>query len=263
MPYQLADPNYVYNAVVGQQIAYSVNSVTEVYGAASYVTGYYAPEVVRMCKKCDALHDWRAQSAGTAISNVGDPSWTVQFTTFAQNQYECLQQMQALDQETIDRLTREREERRIKVEAAASRAEELLFTFIGEDRKKQYAEFGHFDVPVNGKLYRIRKGRSNNVLLLENGEPKIKYCAHPSDAVPDGDTMLAQFLMLTSDEKRFLALANKTPCSNDDGAFDPAAIPNIPEYPTIPDPAGLGPDMVPDMMAYMEERAFAQVQLAA
>jgi hypothetical protein len=163
----------------------------------------------------DPYHTWYT-AAANGVTNLGSYTGqtqsTVQFVSYG---IQGTSQQPKPDQETIARWAREAEERQIKVTAAASRAEELLFMFIGEERKKQYAEFGHFDVPVNSKVYRIRKGRSNNVLLLENGKPTMKLCAHPSDAVPDGDTMLAQFLMLTSNEKRFLEIANKTPLELD------------------------------------------------
>lgn len=96
-----------------------------------------------------------------------------------------------------------------KREDAARRAEELLFMCIGEKHKKQYTEHKYFDVEVNGKTYRIHKGRSGNISQMEGEKVKSKYCAHPSDWFPDGDTVLAQFLMLTTDEKKFLGIANE------------------------------------------------------
>lgn len=246
---------------------------TQFYGLYSYADATY-----QTCK-CNPL---QVQSWYEATSNATtQANWNVQ--AFAQpqsaqtvyaswwdtgnslNQPYSLNQAsshQALDQATIDHIARDAEERRVKHAVAASRAEELLFTFIGEERKKQYAEFGHFDVPVNGNIYRIRKGRSMNVIVLENGAPKLKLCAHPADAVPDGDTMLAQFLMLTSNEKRFLEIANKSAWDEawETGrlghGYTPAA--NMANF--IAPPA---PNVTADELAYMEARAFAQVELAA
>jgi hypothetical protein len=45
--------------------------------------------------------------------------------------------------------------------------------------------------------------------LIENGKPVAKYCAHPEIWTPDGDTMIAQLLMLKTDEARFLQIANR------------------------------------------------------
>lgn len=114
----------------------------------------------------------------------------------------------------------ETEEQRVIREAAEAesarkriqvnnRAEELMFLIIGEERKQQYIEKKYFDVQVNGRTYRVHRGRSKNIDVLENGEVKEKLCIHPAEQVPDPDTMLAQFLALTTDEKRFLATANK------------------------------------------------------
>lgn len=111
-------------------------------------------------------------------------------------------------EERLARETREVEQATKKL-AANNRAEELLFSFIGKDRAKQYQERKFFEVVVNGKTYRIYKGRSMNVQLVEGEKKLVTYCAHPNAFVPDGDTMLAQYLMLTTDEKKFLEIANK------------------------------------------------------
>lgn len=62
----------------------------------------------------------------------------------------------------------------------------------------------------SGKRYRIDRGRSQNVRLVEETTGKVvrTYCAHPVEAVPDPDTMLAQKLMLETDEAAFLRIAN-------------------------------------------------------
>lgn len=100
---------------------------------------------------------------------------------------------------------------RVRMEAAASRAEKLLFCCITEEQKNEYLERGYFDTKVSDKLYRIKKGRSGNVVELDsNGKEKYRYCIHPSLLVPDQDTMLAQLLLLHSDERKFLATANRT-----------------------------------------------------
>jgi hypothetical protein len=61
----------------------------------------------------------------------------------------------------------------------------------------------------SGKKYRINRGRSANVDVLdENGKVVRSLCAHPRDGVPDADTMLSQALMLKHDEPGFLRIAN-------------------------------------------------------
>lgn len=125
-------------------------------------------------------------------------------TNLYDNLYEYLQHMvRPVDAEAVARA----QAKRI---AASDRAEELLLSFLRKEHKKSYQEDGHFDVEVKGRIYRIHKGRSMNITLLDKKGVKIcRYCAHPSECVPDADTMLAQYLMLTIDEKKFLAIANK------------------------------------------------------
>ena len=102
------------------------------------------------------------------------------------------------------------EEQTEKYKVAESRAEELLFAHISEQQKKQYLELGYFETEVNDKLYRIKKGRSGNVKLVEKGKEVLSYCIHPVDHTPNADAMLAQLLMLKTDEERFIKTANRT-----------------------------------------------------
>ena len=60
----------------------------------------------------------------------------------------------------------------------------------------------------SGTVYRIRKGRSANIDVMENGKVKHKLCFHPQIQCPDYDTMLAQKLMLETDEPAALRIAN-------------------------------------------------------
>jgi hypothetical protein len=106
-----------------------------------------------------------------------------------------------------------RVEREAKRKAASLRAESLLFTILTPAQVRQYTDDACFDVEVNGRIYRLAcNSRSGNVILLEKGKPKFKYCAHPHDAhdVPIPDVLLSQLLMLRSDEKEFLRIANRT-----------------------------------------------------
>jgi hypothetical protein len=97
--------------------------------------------------------------------------------------------------------------------AASKRAEKLLFTILTPSQVKQYTDDGYFETDINGRVYRLHvNSRSNNVVLLEGGEPKFRYCAHPSDAhdTPVPDVVLSQLLMLKSNEPEFLRIANRT-----------------------------------------------------
>ncbi len=89
------------------------------------------------------------------------------------------------------------------------------------EQRKTYEERRYFDVDINGKTYRILHGTHGNVRLLEpsivttpDGQTptlveRVSYCAQP-DGVPTEDAMLAQKLMLETDERKFLEIANWT-----------------------------------------------------
>jgi len=103
-----------------------------------------------------------------------------------------------------------REEYEAKAAAAMKRAEDLLFLFLTAEQRSRYETEGCFETLVNDRLYRIRKGNAMNVDLMENGKAKFKYCVLPDNNPPSPDVMLAQLLLLESDEASFLALANRT-----------------------------------------------------
>lgn len=114
--------------------------------------------------------------------------------------------------------TQEQREARLKVQAeyeakrkaAAQRAEQLMFTILKPEQVRQYQDHGYFETEVSDRIYRIKKGRAQNIEQIVNGKPILRLCAHPSEWMPDADNMVAQFLMLRTDEAKFLATANKT-----------------------------------------------------
>lgn len=106
------------------------------------------------------------------------------------------------------RWKREAEEK----EKAKKRAEELLLSFLTPEQRDELERLNHFHLIVGERKYRIKRGRSRNIELLDaSGKPVEKLCAHPRDYIPDADTMLAQKLMLETDEEAFLKMANHTP----------------------------------------------------
>jgi hypothetical protein len=113
------------------------------------------------------------------------------------------------DEQRLDRERREAEYK-AKEDAATKRAEEMLFLLLNDEQRKQYEDYGYFETKVDDRLYRINKGRAMNVELIEGGVAKFKYCALPKDYMPAPDVMAAQLLMLQTDEKRFLSIANRT-----------------------------------------------------
>jgi hypothetical protein len=98
-----------------------------------------------------------------------------------------------------------------KREAAEHKAEDLLLMFLTDDQKNQYKEKGYIEINSDKQnKFRIRKGWSKNVEKLDaSGKPECIYCIHPGILVPTCDNMLAQKLMLETDEIGFISKANK------------------------------------------------------
>ena len=88
------------------------------------------------------------------------------------------------------------------------RGRELLLAHLDEEQRADFEETGSFVVRVGPRRYRIERGRVANVLCAEEGFRNRRYCIHPRENVPSGDHMLAQKLMLETDEETFLRIAN-------------------------------------------------------
>jgi hypothetical protein len=104
----------------------------------------------------------------------------------------------------------ERAARAAEREAADRRAEALLRAHLTPDQQRQLAQEDWFMIDSkSGKKYRINRGRSANIDVLdEKGVVVRSLCVHPGEAVPDADTMLSQALMLKHDEEALLRIAN-------------------------------------------------------
>lgn len=122
-----------------------------------------------------------------------------------------LQESQESPEKRMLRMKREAEEKARKA-AAQQRAEGLLFTILTPAQVRSYKDDGHFEMGVNERVYRIRRGRSRNIELIEGGKATARFCAHPSDAydIPEADVVLSQVLALQSDEAGFLKVANRS-----------------------------------------------------
>jgi hypothetical protein len=95
-------------------------------------------------------------------------------------------------------------------EKAKARAKELLVAHLTPNQRREYEQHGCFHVVTRKKhRYLIKQGRISNVIRLnKRGKPIRAFCIHPKIFVPDADTMLAQKLMLETDEEEFLRIAN-------------------------------------------------------
>jgi len=93
---------------------------------------------------------------------------------------------------------------------ARERARALLAEHLTARQRRELRDQGWFSLRSSrGGVYRICQGQVQNVLAEVDGRVARRYCAHPQAVrVPDEDAMLAQKLMLESDEDAFLAVAN-------------------------------------------------------
>ncbi len=142
---------------------------------------------------------WTNWATTTATTSTNE-TWTLWVEPRPQPVSAAQQREQRERQATA---TRERE-------AARVRAEKLLTQNLSKEQRADYKRLQEFRVIVpSGKSYLVRRGRAGNVYLLdEKGQRTRRYCAHPVERVPDEDTMLAQKLLLETDERAFLEMAN-------------------------------------------------------
>jgi hypothetical protein len=106
--------------------------------------------------------------------------------------------------------------RKVFTDTAKARARRLLFSMLSPDQQKELDEKNHFHLTVHSKdgtmkVYRIEHGYAGNVKLLgPDGQPIRRYCIHADSRLPYEDQMLAQKLLLESNEQDFLRIANMT-----------------------------------------------------
>jgi hypothetical protein len=100
---------------------------------------------------------------------------------------------------SIDALARRRR--------ARARAEALLQAWLSPDQRAQYRSRRWFEVTTaSGRRYRVLP--SGVVRLEPRGSA---YCIEATSRVPIADEMLANKLLLETDERRFLATAHRYP----------------------------------------------------
>jgi hypothetical protein len=90
---------------------------------------------------------------------------------------------------------------------ARLRAEALLWAWLSPAQRNQYRARRWFEVTTtSGRRYRVMRG---GVLRLH---PRgSAYCIEATSPVPMADEMLANKLLLETDERRFLATAHRFP----------------------------------------------------
>jgi hypothetical protein len=128
---------------------------------------------------------------------------------------------QAAERAAKEELARQQREieaaqRKVFTDTAKARARRLLFSMLTPDQQKELDEKNHFHLTVYSKdgtmkVYRIEHGYAGNVKLLgPDGQPVKRYCIHADSRLPYEDQMLAQKLLLETNEEHFLKTANMT-----------------------------------------------------
>jgi hypothetical protein len=138
--------------------------------------------------------------AGLAVKLGTVSSAPVQFSEAQRAEYERqreVQREQALEHQ------RQRE-------AAEIRADELLYEFIDAMQIEELVRDKSITVlSETGKTFKVFRNRSVRE-YDENGKLLGYHCIHPNIQVPSGDEMLAQMLLLQTDEKSFRRISNFT-----------------------------------------------------
>ncbi len=175
----------------------------------------------------DTWRVWTNTSASTA-STVSYPSEAVWLKWNTHNQRYDVQksadwQPRQLTKEEVEQREKEyqerlriaeakaREEEKLR-KAAEQRAKKLLLQNLNLEQKLAYNREKKFQVKApSGKLYEIRHGWAGNVDELNpQGKPINRFCIHPRMQVPIPDSLLAQKLLLETDEEQFRKTANIT-----------------------------------------------------
>jgi hypothetical protein len=90
---------------------------------------------------------------------------------------------------------------------ARLRAEALLWAWLSPAQRKQYRARRWFEVTTtSGRRYRILRGA-----VVRRDPRGSGFCIEATSPVPVADEMLANKLLLETDERRFLATAHRFP----------------------------------------------------
>lgn len=99
----------------------------------------------------------------------------------------------------------------VTVDSAWDRATRLLLAHLTPEQRGQYDHDHSFIVNVKGRRYQVKEGWSGNVKRLNDaGAVAESFCIHFGEMIPIPDLMLAQKLMLETDEAEFRRIANVT-----------------------------------------------------
>lgn len=117
--------------------------------------------------------------------------------------------------ETEDqRIEREQRERdyAAKEKVRKARARAALVTVLTREQREQFEVHEHFELQVNGRLYRVCPGKRVERLDPHTKTVQSYFCIHPdhSHDLPSEDVAISQKLLLEANESEFLRIANET-----------------------------------------------------
>lgn len=109
-------------------------------------------------------------------------------------------------------IAEEQEQRRLALTQANDRAKGLLSNLLRPAQRAQLERENRFELTIEDRIYRISHGSRVERLDPVTKRPTSLFCIHPSTEhrVPAHDIMLSQKLLLETDEKDFLRIANET-----------------------------------------------------
>jgi hypothetical protein len=182
-------------------------------GTSSYIWGTWNGTVTASTTS-SSDYVWRTWTNNTTVATVTNSlTWSSWNTSY---HIQELTKEQKAEQERIkseqqERFRIEQEELRAKEKQKEENARQLLREVLTEEQNKQFDEKGYFELTAvkSGNIYRINRGRSRNVELLDKNKKVLsRLCFHPTEYVHNFDTMVAQKLMLETDEEEVKKVAN-------------------------------------------------------
>lgn len=169
---------------------------------------------------------WNTTVNDTSISTVGTQVWRHWNEPLFQNApapyggpFRVVQQEPTYYQPSVETAAELQShiERQVAIEGeraqARERAEKLLRENLSPKQLEELSQKNYFTLETvqpdgSRRTYRIGRGRARNIKEFANGTYIRTLCAHPIEAVPDADTMLAQKLWLETMEEDFRKIAN-------------------------------------------------------
>jgi len=156
------------------------------------------------------------------VMNFGD-GWkkvSKNFETVAKCFLESLpkerrEEAQAFIEQERARLRPEWERRhkdRQKERAATDRSMRLVKEWLSEAEWNYLQENDEIEFPSQYEkdiIYIVKKSKFAKVEVVKNEKTLYNLCIHPEQELPVGDMMLANIMLLKTDERKFLATANK------------------------------------------------------